>query len=63
MERHTFMLTKHSKQAEMKRKENILHKARREVDINGGGTSGYVVKSGPNTGKILKHISVKHQNQ
>jgi len=37
-------------------KDNTLFKARREVEINGNGTSGYVIKQGLNKGKILNHI-------
>jgi len=41
-----------------KEKENILLKSRKEVEINGNGTSGYTIKEGPNKGKILKHIKI-----
>ena len=53
MARHTHMLKTYSKSQHKKRQESILLKARKEVDINAGGTSGYTVKSGENTGKIL----------
>ncbi len=33
------------------------------VDVNGNGTSGYLIKNGPNKGKVLKHLKVKHQNK
>ena len=36
-----------------------LFSARGEVDINGNGTSGYVVKQGSNKGKVLKHIRIE----
>ena len=39
-----------------------LFSARSEVDINGNGTSGYVVKHGPNKGKVLSHKPVKSNN-
>ena len=35
---------------------------RSEVNINGGGTSGYTVKEGANKGKILGHNSTKSTN-
>ncbi|MFZ9302972.1 MAG: S-adenosylmethionine decarboxylase [Sediminibacterium sp.] len=41
-----------------KEKENILLRSRKEVEINGNGTSGYAIKEGPNKGKILKHIKI-----
>jgi|TARA_B100001094_G_scaffold1543_1_gene1363 hypothetical protein len=44
------------------RKERILMMSRSEPNINGSGTSGYTVKSGENTGKVLKHISVTSSN-
>ena len=34
----------------------------REVDINGNGTTGYVIKEGPQKGKVLKHIQIKSKN-
>ncbi len=33
------------------------------VDTNANGTSGYMIKQGPNKGKVLKHLTVKHQNK
>ncbi len=35
---------------------------RKEVNINGNGTSGYTVKEGTNKGKILGHNSTKSTN-
>jgi hypothetical protein len=37
-------------------KNNILLKSRKEVDINGNGTSGYMIKEGEHKGKVLGHI-------
>lgn len=62
MERHTFMLKQYAEQQNRKKKIQALWRARNEVDINGGGTSGYVVKNGPNTGRILGHYSPKSTN-
>ncbi len=59
MARHTHMLKTYSESQHKKRQESILLKARKEVDINAGGTSGYTVKSGGNTGKILGHVVKK----
>jgi len=39
-----------------------LFRARKEVSINGNGTSGYVVKNGPHKGKVLGHFSQKYNN-
>ena len=37
-------------------KNNILMKSRKEVEINGNGTSGYTLKEGEHKGKVLGHI-------
>jgi hypothetical protein len=36
-----------------KLKEEILFRSRKEVEINGNGTSGYVIKEGSNKDKVL----------
>lgn len=43
-------------------KEKTLLKSRKEVDINGNGTTGYTIKEGPHKGKVLKHIQIKSKN-
>ena len=42
-----------------KLKEEILFRSRKEVEINGNGTSGYVIKEGSNKDKVLGHIATK----
>jgi S-adenosylmethionine/arginine decarboxylase-like enzyme len=37
-------------------KNNILMKSRKEVEINGNGTSGYTIKEGIHKGTVLGHI-------
>ena len=37
-------------------KNNILMKSRKEVEINGNGTSGYTIKEGSHKGTVLCHI-------
>jgi len=37
-------------------KNNILLRSRKEVDINGNGTSGYTIKEGSHKGIVLGHI-------
>jgi hypothetical protein len=56
------MLKQYSEAQSRKRKEKLLWKARSEVNINANGTTGYTLKSGPDAGKALKHISIKHPN-
>ena len=62
MERHTSLLTDFSKSKEIEKKTKALFSARKEVDINAGGTSGYVVKHGSHKGKVLGHRIVKSNN-
>ena len=59
MDRHSYMLKQYSEQQTRKKKEMELWRARQEVEVNGHGTSGYVVKQGANEGKILAHQSTK----
>jgi len=56
------VLSRFTKQQENVRKENVLLAARKEVDINANGTTGYMIKNGSNKGKVLEHISVKPRN-
>ena len=62
MDRHSFMLKKHSEKCANEKKAFEMWKARGEVEVNGNGTSGYVVKHGSNKGKILGHNSTKANN-
>tara|TARA_R110002124_G_scaffold11067_2_gene53596 strand:- start:901 stop:1095 length:195 start_codon:yes stop_codon:yes gene_type:complete len=45
-----------------KLKDQTLLKSRKEVNINGNGTTGYVIKEGPQKGKVLKHIQIPTKN-
>lgn len=62
MDRFTHLLKSYSEIAEKRKKDSILFAARKEIEINGNGTSGHMVKTGLNKGKVLGHISVKHRN-
>jgi hypothetical protein len=56
-------LHKQYREARVKaRKERLLQQSRPIVDANANGTQGYVVKQGPNIGKILAHNSPKSNN-
>jgi len=56
-------LHKQYREARVKaRKERVLQSSRTVVDANAHGTQGYVVKHGPNVGKILAHRPVKSTN-
>ena len=62
MGRFTELLKNFANNSLNKKKENVLLRARKEVGINDNGTSGYTIKEGPNKGRVLGHISVKHSN-
>ena len=62
MDRHTRVLEKYSKAKDQEKKVKVMFSARKEVDINAGGTSGYIVKHGPNKDKVLAHTKVKSTN-
>ena len=62
MNRYDYLLKSYREQKAKERKEKILMKTRSEVNVYGNGTSGYTVTNGPNSGKVLKHISVNHNN-
>jgi len=42
--------------------DRTLLKSRKEVEINGHGTTGYVIKEGSQKGRVLKHIQIKGKN-
>ena len=51
-----------AKNYEDKKKEHsnkLLLKNRKEVEINGNGTSGYKIKEGVNKNKVIGHIKIK----
>jgi len=56
---HTHLLQQHSAQQRQKAQDAALVRARREVEINGHGTSGYVIKQGEHQGTVLGHIQRK----
>jgi len=62
MNRYDHLLKSYREQKAKEHKEKILMRTRSEVNVNGNGTSGYTVTNGPNSGKVLKHISVNHSN-
>ena len=60
--RFTHLFKARNEKAKENAKIKALLKNRSEVNINGNGTSGYVVKTGTNEGKILAHNSTKSTN-
>ena len=50
------MLEKHSAAVKQEEADRALVRARKEVEINGHGTSGYTIKAGEHKGVTLGHI-------
>jgi hypothetical protein len=50
------LIAKNFSNKNIENKNNILMKSRKEVDINGNGTSGYTIKEGSHKGTVLGHI-------
>ena len=61
-ERMNDIVARYSSVKAQEQKEKTLFRARQEVEINGNGTTGYMVKAGANAGKVLKHIKVEPSN-
>ncbi len=62
MARFTHLLSQFAKNKEYERRNKLLDSSRREVNINGKGTSGYTVTEGVNKGRVLGHNSTKSTN-
>jgi|TARA_R110000823_G_scaffold278912_1_gene397255 hypothetical protein len=56
-----FIIKENIKKAKEALDKSLL-KSRKEVDINGNGTTGYVIKQGSQKGRVLKHIQIKGKN-
>jgi len=50
------MLEQHSEHLKQEASEKAIVRARKEVEINGGGTSGYTIKAGEHRGTVVGHI-------
>ena len=57
IERLKDLIAQNFSKKEIEKKNNVLMKSRKEVEINGNGTSGYVIKEGIHKGTVLGHIS------
>ena len=53
------IVAKHYEQKLKEQANKLLHKNRKEVEINANGTSGYKIKKGANKDKVLGHITTK----
>ena len=53
------IITKHYEQKKREEADKVLCKNKKEVEINGNGTTGYKIKEGVNKDKVVGHISIK----
>jgi hypothetical protein len=53
------MMEQHSQALKQEASDRAIVRARKEVEINGHGTSGYVIKQGEHQGTVLGHIQRK----
>jgi hypothetical protein len=53
------LIAKNFSNKNIETKNNILMKSRKEVEINGNGTSGYTIKEGSHKGTVLGHIKIE----
>jgi len=58
-DRHSHLLKAYASEKAKEKKRNALLRNKGEVEAYGNGTTGYMVKEGPNAGKVLNHIKVK----
>jgi hypothetical protein len=56
IERLKDLIAQNFSKKEIEKKNNTLLKSRKEVEINGNGTSGYTIKEGIHKGTVLGHI-------
>lgn len=56
LERLKDLIAKNFSSKEIEKKNNALLRSRKEVEINGNGTSGYTIKEGSHKGAVLGHI-------
>jgi hypothetical protein len=56
LERLKDLIAKNFSNKEREKKNNTLLRSRKEVEINGNGTSGYTIKEGEHKGTVLGHI-------
>lgn len=56
LERLKDLIAKNFFNKEIEKKNNALLRSRKEVEINGNGTSGYTIKEGSHKGTVLGHI-------
>jgi len=60
--RLSLFITKENDKKLKELKDKTLLRSRKEVEINGNGTTGYVIKEGSQKGRVLKHIIIPTKN-
>ena len=50
------MLEQHSAHLKQEAADRAIVRARKEVEINGNGTSGYTIREGEHAGTVVGHI-------
>jgi len=56
IKRHTHLLNEFSRKKSEAKLEQQLRRSVKAVEANANGTSGYLIKEGKNSGKVLKHL-------
>ena len=56
IKRHTHLLNEFSRKKSEAKLVQQLQRSVKAVDANANGTSGYTIKEGKTTGKVLNHI-------
>ena len=62
MDIKSHLLKNFSTQTNEEQKRKTLQKSVKAVEVNANGTTGYMIKEGPNKGKVLGHLSTKSNN-
>ena len=62
MKRMHRVLSSFSRGSKNARLNQLLFRNFKTVDTNGNGTSGYVIKSGKNSGKVVGHLKKEPKN-
>ena len=62
MSRFNHLLKNYTKNSQIAKKAMDLFRARKEVDLNGNGTTGYRFKAGPHKGQVAGHRTTKSNN-
>jgi hypothetical protein len=57
IERLKDLIFKNYTDKQVNEKNDILLRSRKEVEINGNGTSGYTIKEGEHKGTVVGHIT------